>query len=321
MNFVSFLVFVVLQILFVPLAIFGVVLTGYRQLVVSKKLGTSQTAIEILNGRWTMHIFEMREDDSAARVASVLPNTSTFGLWLCLFPLWAKYKISGNYFGYPRIPEEGEEVLTDVVMARTIYFDRIIDRALDAVDQFVVMGAGFDTRAYGALEREGIAYFELDQPAVQALKLDGLRDGGVDASHVTFVEIDFSEEDVFEKLKSRGYDPSRKTLFLWEGVTLYLSEGDVRKTLQSIREGAAPGSVVVADIYSEDFVQDSFGKVAKKTLDYTDEAFRFGLPFETDYRDQLERFLESEGMKLGECHFMGYKSDKGPFVVVAESLV
>jgi len=256
MNFFSFLVFVALQILFIPLAIVGVILTGYRQLVVSKKLGTSQTAIEILNGRWTMHIFGMREDEAAVRVASVLPNTSTFGLWLCLFPLWTKYKISGRYFGYPRIPEEGEEVLSDLVMARTIFFDRIVDRALDGVDQFVVMGAGFDTRAYGMARRGGVACFELDQPAVQALKLDGLRKGGVDASHVTFVEVDFSEDDVFEKLKENGYDPNKKTLFLWEGVTLYLSEGDVRKTLQSIREGAAPGSVVIADIYSENFVKD-----------------------------------------------------------------
>lgn len=103
MNVLSFVVFAVLQILFLPFAILGVVIVGYRQMVMSKRLGTSQTAIETLNGRGTMHVFGMRDDEVAARIASVLPNTSTFGLWLCLFPLRVKHKISGRYFGYRRI--------------------------------------------------------------------------------------------------------------------------------------------------------------------------------------------------------------------------
>ena len=103
MNVLSFVVFAVLQILFLPFAILGVVIVGYRQMVMSKRLGTSQTAIETLNGRGTMHVFGMRDDEVAARIASVLPNTSTFDLWLCWFPLRVKHKISGRYFGYCRI--------------------------------------------------------------------------------------------------------------------------------------------------------------------------------------------------------------------------
>jgi hypothetical protein len=30
-------------------------------------------------------------------------------LWLVLLPLWAEYRMSGTYFGYPRVPEEGAE--------------------------------------------------------------------------------------------------------------------------------------------------------------------------------------------------------------------
>jgi len=318
MNFVSFLIFVVLQILFVPLAIVGAIVVGYRQIVVSKKLGTSQTAIEILNGRWTMHVFGMRNDEAAARIAAVLPNTSTFGLWLCLFPLWAKYKISGRYFAYPRIVDEGDEGIAELVTARTVYFDRIIERALGHVEQFVVMGAGLDTRAYGALKRQGVSCFELDQPAVQKVKLESLRAAQIDARHVTFVEVDFSKESAFDALGKKGYDPSRQTLFLWEGVTLYLNEADVRTTLQDIRKNAAPGSVVVADFYAERFVKEMGGGAKSKTLDYTNEGLGFGLPFATDYEQNLEAFLLSEGMKLGETNFMGRNDPKGPFMVVAE---
>jgi hypothetical protein len=60
-----------------------------------------------------MHVFGMRDDEVAARIASVLPITSTFGLWLCLFPLQVKHKISGRYFGYPRIVNEGDEGIAE----------------------------------------------------------------------------------------------------------------------------------------------------------------------------------------------------------------
>ncbi len=70
-NILALIAFIILQILFIPLAIIGAVWVGYKQLVVSKKLGVSQTAIEIINGRWTMHIFGLREDPAAAKLGSV----------------------------------------------------------------------------------------------------------------------------------------------------------------------------------------------------------------------------------------------------------
>ena len=85
----------------------GILLVAYRQMGVSKKLGISQTAIEILNGRWTMHVFGIRVDEASAKLAAALPNTSVIGLWLALFPLWLKHKMSGRPFLYPKIPEPG----------------------------------------------------------------------------------------------------------------------------------------------------------------------------------------------------------------------
>jgi methyltransferase (TIGR00027 family) len=287
-------------------------------MVVSKRLGVSQTGIEVLNGRWTMHVFGIRKDLAAAQLASVMPNTSIFGLWLVLLPLWVKYRMSGSYFGYPRVPEEGAEGIADIVVARTLYFDRIIERVSGDMEQFVVMGAGYDTRAYGTLKRRGLAFFELDQRATQQLKIQGLHRAGIDTSDVTFVEVDFSLESAFEKLRESGYDPGKKTLFLWEGVTLYLNEVDVRKTLQDIRGHAASGSVVAADFYGERMIRAGSGSVGRKALEYTNEGFGFGLPFATDFEDSLKDFLDSEGIEQGESYFMGRSSAKGPFMVVVE---
>jgi hypothetical protein len=68
MRLISFLVFLVLQIVFVPIAIVGAVLVGYKQMVISKRLEVSQAGIEILNGRWAMHVFDIRQDLAAVEL-------------------------------------------------------------------------------------------------------------------------------------------------------------------------------------------------------------------------------------------------------------
>ena len=321
MRLIAWVVFVVLQIVCLPLLVLGTLMVTYRQLVVSRRMGVSQTAIEVINGRWTMDWFGMRPDPASVRLAGVLPNTSLLGLQLVLCPLWVKYKLSGAYFAYPRLPPPGgAETMADLVVARTLYFDRILERILREVEQFVLLGAGYDARAYGPLVPEGVDCFELDQPGTQELKRSSLRDAGIEAPGVTFVPVDFSRDDAFEKLVASGYDPGRKTAFLWEGVTLYLGEDDVRKTLRGVREHSAPGSVVVADVYGERFVRLARGKAARKTLEYTDEGVAFGLDFGTDWEQTLRGFLDSEKLTLGERYFMGRTNPKGPFMVVAECI-
>ena len=319
MRLSAWVVFVVLQVVFLPLAVLGILMVTYRQLVVSRRMGTSQTAIEVINARWTLDWFGMRPDPASVRLLRVLPNSSILGLQLFLFPLWVKYKLSGRYFVYPRLPPpDGAETLADLVTARTIYFDRILERVLPEVEQFVLLGAGHDTRACGPLVPDGVARFELDHPRVQALKRSSLGEAGIETPGVTFVPVDFGRDDAFEKLTASGYDPGRKTAFLWEGVTLYLSEDAVRKTLRGVREHAAPGSVVVADVYGERVLRLSRGKAARKILDYTDEGTGFGLSFATDWEKTLRDFLDSESLTLGESYFMGRANAKGPFIVVAE---
>jgi len=314
----SLVIYIPLQIAFIPLALVGGVLVAYRQMVISKKLGVSQTAIEVLNGRWTMHVFGIRDDAPSAKLAAVLPNTSVIGLWLVLLPLWLTYKITGKHFLYPRVPEVGAESLVELVVARTLYFDRIIERVIGEVEQFVVMGAGYDVRAYGRFSREGVNFFELDQPSVQRHKRDALTEAGIPCEHVRFVTVDFSRENAFEKLTAAGYDPSRKTLFLWEGVTLYLSESEVRRTMHDVRNHAPAGSVLLADIYADRVVNIGKSAAGRKTLEYTGEGFGFSLPLATDYEDTLAAFVESESMSVRETYFMGRASDKGPFMVVVE---
>lgn len=321
MRIIALLLFVPLQIAFLPLLLVGMVLVGYKQMVVSRRLGVSQTGIEVLGGRWTMHVFEMRDDTATMRLGNTLPNYSPAGMWLALFPLWIYHRLSGQTLGYPRVAEPGKEDLRDLVISRTIYIDSIVERAVDTVDQVVLMGAGYDTRALGKLVKKGHRIFELDQEGTQRLKKESLEKAGVSAKHVTFVSVDFQKDDSFQKLLSAGYDVSKKTLFLWEGVTLYLQEEDVRRALRDMKAQSAPGSVIVVDLYADRLVQIGKKAAGKRTLEYTGETFGFSLPFESDYEQRLKSFLESEDLQIGQTHFMGRSSKKGPFMVVAEVLV
>ena len=145
-----------------------------------------------------------------------------------------------------------------------------------------------------------------------------MRQAAIPSEHVTFVSVDFTHEDAIERLTEAGFDASKKTLFLWEGVTLYLSETEVRRTMQDLRRKAAPGSVLLADIYAERFLTLANKGAQKKTLDETGESLDFGLPFATNYEEVLSDFVVSESMEVGERYFMGRSNDKGPYVVIVE---
>jgi hypothetical protein len=74
----------------------------------------------------------------------------------------------------------------------------------------------------------------------------------------------------------------------------------------------------VADIYGERLTAVGKSGAAKKTLELTDEAFGFSLPFEQDHEARLRSFVESEDLRVGETNFMGTCDKRGPFMVVAE---
>ena len=319
LKYLSYLIYIPLQVAAIPLAIVGLLLAAYRQIIVSKRLGVSQTAIEIINGRWTMHVFGMREDNATVALMSVLPNTSKLGLWLVLWPLWVQAQIAGQSLLYPRIPAEGDESIADMVAARTVHFDAIITRALQRAEQFVLLGAGYDTRAYGGFVGAGTTVFELDQPIVQAHKRSMLAAADINCERVNFVAIDFASDDLFAKLTQAGFDTTKKTLYLWEGVSLYLSAAEVAATLAAVQQQSAPNSTVVADLYAERLVK-TLGKANanEKVLEMTGETLDFGLPFDSDWQEILNDFVTAQEMQQGETHFLGSNNKAGPYAVVVE---
>ncbi|MGN6677423.1 MAG: class I SAM-dependent methyltransferase, partial [Streptosporangiaceae bacterium] len=112
--------------------------------------------------------------------------------------------------------------------ARTAFFDGQVTSAIEAgVDQVVILGAGYDDRAL-RFRTAGVRFFEVDHPDTQADKrarLDTILAeddlAGV-AGRPAFVAADFGSDDVAAVLSAAGHDRERATLFLSEGLLVYL---------------------------------------------------------------------------------------------------
>jgi methyltransferase (TIGR00027 family) len=131
------------------------------------------------------------------------------------------------------------------IPCRTAYVDRAVREARAAgIDQVVVLGAGYDSRAW-RLAGGGVRFYELDHPHTQRRKRALL--DRVAGEPPAMAPVDFESDDLAAALSAVGFDRGRPALLIWEGVTMFLSPRAVRATLAELRDLAAPGSRLVCD--------------------------------------------------------------------------
>lgn len=131
-------------------------------------------------------------------------------------------------------------------IARTCLIDDVARQtAAASVRQVVLLGAGFDCRAHRLPELATSAVFEVDRAETQEWKRTHLAHaGGPVRDDVRYVPVDFLRDEVSARLSAAGWSAQQATLFIWEGVTNYLSEAAVTAVLSWIGR-CAPGSTVV----------------------------------------------------------------------------
>ncbi len=187
------------------------------------------------------------------------------------------------------------------VNARTHHMDNLLKQALDnGATQVVILGAGFDSRAYRFHEQSpDVRFFEIDLPATSQDKQQRVKTIlGRKPEWVTYVAIDFNTQTLDEVLTRAGFTKDQKTFYIWEGVTYFISETGVDSTLRFIAEHSAPGSQIVFDYMLEDVVRgaDYSAYGARKTVFWVasqGEPYVFGIAPEN-----LESFVGLRGLKL-----------------------
>ncbi|MFM8332655.1 MAG: SAM-dependent methyltransferase [Candidatus Methylumidiphilus sp.] len=169
-------------------------------------------------------------------------------------------------------------------IARTRFIDDYVKQCVEnGIEQMVILGAGYDSRAYridGVKEK--VKVFEIDCLATQIVKkLKLAKLLGCLPTHVTYVPIDFGSDKLERKLYDFGYDKALKTLFIWEGVTYFISSEAIDETLRFVRDNSGKGSSIIFDYALDSVLTDDCDSVElsklKKVLSNIGEPYIFGI--------------------------------------------
>lgn len=136
------------------------------------------------------------------------------------------------------------------VIARTKYLDNVfVESVKKGIDQVVILGAGFDSRAIRLLdEKNWVKVYEIDINTTINAKLKQYKKRKIELpDYDILIPVDFEEENIRTKLNEYGFNRDKKTLFILEGLIMYLSENTVKEIFSFISDYSSKGSIIFFD--------------------------------------------------------------------------
>ena len=141
-------------------------------------------------------------------------------------------------------------MLTSMMIVRTRFIDQALQRAVaNGATQVVMLGAGFDSRAYRFAELlQHCRVIEIDAPSTQEYKkLRVIEALGKLPENLIYAPINFAQQSLSDVLHACGLRKDEKSFFIWEGVTMYLPQQSIRSVLETVAQHAPPGSTLALD--------------------------------------------------------------------------
>jgi methyltransferase (TIGR00027 family) len=189
---------------------------------------------------------------------------------------------------------------TTYVPLRHRFIDDHLTAALhNGAEQVVLLGAGYDTRAYRFADHlAGRPVYEVDLAAISRSKAATIAKHAdlFPTTNVVRVEIDFERQGLEQTLKEAGFNAGARTFFTWEGVPMYLTRTAVKATLDAVSAISGAGSVIAHDMW---YVVDdpsplgTARRLAPSALSFIGEPVTFSVhPEEMDY------FLGRHGFRI-----------------------
>jgi len=179
------------------------------------------------------------------------------------------------------------------VLLRSRYTEDRLDEA--GAEQFVILGAGYDTFAYRQPEwARNLRIFEVDHPASQRAKRELLAAKGIAVpSNLEYVSIDFEHVSLKDGLAASSLDFGRPAFFSCLGVLVYLTEEAAYDVFRVV--AAFPkGSEIVFTFSQPDSALDA-GEAARRQL-LASAAGSLGEPWRTHFdRESLVTRLRTMG--------------------------
>ncbi len=189
--------------------------------------------------------------------------------------------------------------LATSALCRHAFIDEHLLAALATCEQVLVLGAGYDSRAYRfAAEIAGRPVFEVDLPPLSRRKAAVVEAYAELFAHAAIrrVEIDFRTQSLEEQLAGAGFPAGRPTVVVWEGVSMYLTAGAVRGTLAALRSACGAGSVLAMDFWQHlggRRPYDRLRRAGERAIRLIGEPLTFATPAAT-----LDRLFADAGFEL-----------------------
>jgi methyltransferase (TIGR00027 family) len=138
-----------------------------------------------------------------------------------------------------------------------------------------------------------VTFFELDYPATQEVKRRALEKHGATTSQVVLVGVDFSRESAEDRLRAQErFQPKAKSVFLAEGVLMYLDPADVDQLFAIVGRSGGLGSRFIFTLVETRAVAASERQQVIRGMALTGEPVRSSLD-----RNEVEDFLRSRGFE------------------------
>ncbi len=176
------------------------------------------------------------------------------------------------------------------IVLRTRYFDdRVMQGLAQGTRQIVILAAGMDTRAYRLSFPDGTRVFELDRPEVLRYKQEKLGETLPNCRRHT-VGVDLLEEWQ-SKLVQAGMNPTERTLWLMEGLLIYLDEAAVLTLFEKIDSLSVLNSILLFDVVGRSLLDSPLMAKQHQFLKKLGSPWRFGM-------DEPEKFMEQFGWNV-----------------------
>ncbi len=196
------------------------------------------------------------------------------------------------------------------LISRTRFIDDLIEKSTASeAEQYVILGAGYDSRAHRLDLRPTLKIFEIDQPEVQHRKRSKLPENLQNAENVTYVNVDFNHQSLKAQLLEAGFDQNKPTVFTLEGVSQYITKDALISTLQEIAELSQKTSATICFSYVDKLLNENpeacFGKgypnPARKAQIIQKLTAKVGEPWISFYTpEEIEGMLAQNGFSLIE---------------------
>lgn len=189
------------------------------------------------------------------------------------------------------------------IVARIKFFDdKLTDLMAHGLKLLVIIGAGYDTKSYRIrCVEENLKVFEVDHPVTQAVKIEKVKEiFHALPAHVIYVPFVFGESSLAENHTEQGYNQKIKTLFIIEGLLMYIPPSAAKGLLSFTAEASGPEIAMVADYFDTTVVESSSplteAKVLRQFVESEGASLKFGIE-----PGKGEAFFKQFGFRQVHC--------------------